>query len=301
VGFDWVIPAAALGLGAAALLLLVPRGRPRRRIGLLLLLPALVWTIGIRGAPPGELTVVFFDVGQGDAALVRTPEGVDVLLDGGPDDQLVATKLAALGVGRIDLVVASHAHADHLEGIPAVLARHHVGLLLEPGCPAESPSYRRLLATAEAEGVAGRSPRGGERLRVGRLLIEVLGPDTCAVDSPNDDSLVLRLSYDGAAVLFPGDAEIPAQRDVLDDGDPVTAGVLKVPHHGSATSDPAFLEAVGARVAVVSVGENDFGHPVPEILEALRRTGARVLRTDLEGDVTVRLGPEGLRVESASS
>ncbi len=238
-------------------------------------------------------------MGQGDAALVRTPEGVNVLIDAGPDERLAATKLAALGVRRLDLVVASHAHADHVAGLPAVLARHPVGLILEPGCPADSPAYERFLEAAEAEQVAVRRPRGGARIRLGGLLVEVLGPDECAPGSPNDDSIVVRLSYGGATVLLPGDAEIPAQRDLLDDGDPVGADVLKVPHHGGATSDAAFFDRVAPRVAVVSVGENEYGHPVREVLDALRAAGASIVRTDRAGDVVVRFDPGGLRVESA--
>jgi competence protein ComEC len=247
------------------------------------------------GAPAG-LEVRFLDVGQGDAALIRTPEGATVLVDAGPDDREVATRLAALRIRQVDLAVATHAHADHVEGFPAIFSRHPVGLLLEPGCPAESPSYRRLLDAARYEHIPHRNPRGGRTLAIGPLGIEVLGPDRCAVDSPNDDSLVLRVSYRGATVLLPGDAEIPAQRDLLEDGDPVAAALLKVPHHGSGTTDPEFLREVGATIAVVSVGENDYGHPAGETLAALRAAGSRVLRTDRVGEVVVRFGPDGPRV-----
>lgn len=291
VGFSWIAPAAAL----AAALLLARRARRPARVRALLLVPVAVWAVGIRGGPPSALTVTFFDVGQGDAALVRTPEGGTILIDAGPDEQHVATRLAALGVRGIDVAVASHAHADHVEGFAAVFARHPVGLLLDPGCPEEdSPSYLRMLAAAEAEGIEVAHPRGGEVVRLGSLRIEVLGPDGCSPGSTNDDSVVLRLRDGDATVLFPGDAEIPAQRDLLDDGDPIAARVLKVPHHGSKTSDPGFLAAVGSEVAIVSVGENDYGHPAPETLAALRDAGVRVVRTDLRGEVTVVFGADGL-------
>jgi competence protein ComEC len=99
-------------------------------------------------------------------------------------------------------------------------------------------------------------------------------------------------------VLFTGDAEVPAQRDLLADGDPIEAEVLKVPHHGGDTSDPEFFQAVDARVAVVSTGPNTYGHPVPSVLAELRSAGMAVYRTDLAGDVTVRFEPGGLLVES---
>ncbi len=305
VGLRWAVPAALLAL---ALLAVRRSPLPRassRAVAVALVLPVVLWAAVVRGGPPPALTAIFFDVGQGDAALVRTPEGVNVLIDAGPEERLVATRLAALGVARLDLVVASHAHADHVAGFPAVLARHPVGLLLEPGCPSESAPYDRFLEAARAEDVPLRRPRGGVSLQLGGLRVEVLGPDECARDSPNDDSIVLLLAYEeagyaGAAILFPGDAEVPAQRDLLDDRDPVAADVLKVPHHGGATSDPAFFRAVGAGLAVVSVGENEYGHPVPETLHALREAGATVVRTDLAGDVTVRFEPGGVRVESAA-
>lgn len=292
VGMRWAVAAA----GAACVWLMLRRVPRLRRVAVLLVLPLAALGLGVQGRPPDGLEIRFLDVGQGDAAVVRTPEGTTLVVDAGPDPQEVATRLAALGVGRVDLAVASHAHADHVEGFPAIFSRHPVGVLLEPGCPAESPSYRRLLEAARFEDVPIRRPRGGRRFAIGSLSIEVLGPDRCAVDSPNDDSLVLRLAYGAATVLLPGDAEVPSQRDLLGDGDPVTASLLKVPHHGSRTSDPAFLAEVGAALAVVSVGENDFGHPAPATMAALRAAGSRVLRTDRLGEVVIRFGPDGPRV-----
>jgi competence protein ComEC len=196
--------------------------------------------------------------------------------------------------------VASHAHADHLGGFPAVLARFPISLLIEPGCRGDSPSYREFLEAIGDEAVAVRHPRGGERLTVGDVTVEVLGPEECSGGaSPNDDSLVLRLSRGPATILFPGDAEVPAQEELLEDGDPVAADVLKVPHQGADTSTPEFFEAVGARVAVVPVGPNNYGHPNEGVLRQIQATGARVLRTDLAGTITVRFRGDEVLVESA--
>jgi competence protein ComEC len=275
------------------------RGRgPAGSVAAVVMVALLAWTAASRAGPPGTLTVIFLDVGQGDAAVIRTPEGGTVLIDAGPEPDSVVGDLARLGVRRIDLAVASHAHADHVEGFPAVLARYSVSLMLEPGCPGDSPSYRRFLDAVVAEDVPIRHPRGGASFRVGHLGVEVLGPDECSGDSPNDDSLVLRLTYGGGSVLFAGDAEVPAQEDLLADEDPVSADVLKVPHHGGDTSTPEFFERTAAVVAVVSTGPNEYGHPVPSVLAQLRGEGMRVLRTDLAGDVTVRFADGGLLVES---
>jgi competence protein ComEC len=298
------LPAVAAVLAAVAVWRLRRGKRPIGSVVALLLVGVFLWPAGGRAGPPSALTVTFLDVGQGDSAVVRTPDGATVLIDSGPDEQQVARELARLGVRRIDLAVASHAHADHVSGFPAIFSRFPVALLIEPGCPHDAPQYRRMLESARSEGIVVRHPRGGERLEVGSLAIEVLGPEVCSDEEPNDNSLVLLLhpigsSHPSSSILFSGDAEEPAQRDLLADGDPVAAVVLKVPHQGGATSIEEFFDAVGADVAVVSVGPNEYGHPVPWVLSTLRRSGALVLRTDESGDVTVRFGPQGVLVESA--
>ncbi|HEY1330592.1 MAG TPA: DNA internalization-related competence protein ComEC/Rec2 [Actinomycetota bacterium] len=262
---------------------------------------ALVAASGAASAgPPRSFTVVFFDVGQGDAALIRSPAGATILIDGGPDPEQVATKLAALGIHRLDLMVATHPHADHVAGLAAVLARVWVGMVVDPGCAGSSPFYAQFLRAVAATRVPMRHPRPGEVLMVGDVRVEVLGPEHCfsGTDSdPNNDSLVLRVSDGSASVLFPGDAEQPAQTDVLrDEPGFMRAEVLKVPHHGGDTSLDAFVGAVGARVAVVSVGPNRYGHPVPAVLATLARDGMRVFRTDRAGDVTVTFDAHGIEV-----
>jgi competence protein ComEC len=295
------LPAASAAL---AMLLAWRLRRGRRPIGavaVVLSVATLAWSSVPMAGPPAGLTITFLDVGQGDAAVVRTPEGGTVVIDAGPDPEQVAAELAALGIRRIDLAVGTHAHADHVEGFPAVLARFPVGLMVEPGCPGDSPSYARFVRAIRNEDVLVRHPRGGDRLWVGDLEVDVLGPDRCSPggESPNDESVVLRLRYGDHVMLFPGDAEVPAQRDMIEDGDPLRADVLKVPHHGGDTNAPEFLDAVDASVGVVSVGPNDYGHPNAGVLAALRAEGMTVYRTDVAGDVTVWFGAQGVLVESA--
>ncbi|HSJ50662.1 MAG TPA: DNA internalization-related competence protein ComEC/Rec2 [Actinomycetota bacterium] len=277
--------------------------RPPRRVLVLAvaLIPFVVWATAVSSGPHSGLTVRFFDVGQGDAALLTSPGGVSMLVDGGPDEAQVARELAALGVKRLDVVVASHPHADHVVGLPTVLARFPVSLLLEPGCPTDSPDAAAIAQAIDDERVEVRHPRAGDRLVVGDVLLEILSPDRCwsgTESDTNNDALVVRASLGEDAILFATEPEEPAQQVLIDDDVDVTADVLKVPHHGAATSLEAFFQAVRAQVAVVSVGENTYGHPVPEVLEWIRATGAEVLRTDVAGTVTITFADGGLHVDS---
>ena len=254
----------------------------------LALLPLLVWSSALSsGAPPG-LTARFFDVGQGDAALVTSPGGATVLVDGGPDEEQVATELAALGVKRLDVLVASHPHADHIVGLPNVLARIPVGLILDPGC--EHGGLQAVLDDAIAdERVPEQHPAAGASYAVGDLRLDVLSPDRCwtgTESDTNNDAIVVRVSRGDDVVLVASEPEEPAQEWLVETGVELSADVLKVPHHGAATSIPEFFQAVDAQVAVVSVGENTYGHPVPSTLAAIEATGAEVWRTDQHGTVT---------------
>ena len=174
-----------------------------------------------------------------------------------------------------------------------MLGRFIVALVIDPGCEGDSPFYAAFLRAVEGSGAPFRHPAPGAVLTVGDVRLEVLGPERCftGTDSdPNNDSLVLRVSEGDATILFPGDAEQPSQTDLLrDDTALLVATVLKVPHHGGATSLDEFFLGVHASVAVVSVGPNRYGHPVPAVLEELAADGMRVFRTDLMGDITVTL------------
>ena len=265
------------------------------------LFPLVVWSSALGTGPSSRLSIRFIDVGQGDAALVSTPEGAHVLVDGGPDPDRVVTRLEALGVKRLDVVVATHPHADHIVGLPAVLARIPVGLVLEPGCPDSSSIQADLDAAIADEHVPVRYPRVGQTFAVGDVRLDVLSPDRCWIDTnsdPNNDSLVILLSYREDTVLFGGEPEQPAQQELLDEHEPVRAEVLKVPHHGAATSLPEFFDAVDAQVAVVSVGPNSYGHPVPSTLHAIAAAGSRIWRTDQHGDVVVTFDGAGPLVTS---
>lgn len=229
---------------------------------------------------------VVLDVGQGDAILVVTGEGNAMLVDGGPDPAVLEGKLASYGVTALDLVVLTHVHADHATGLEAVLGRRPVGEIWLPEPPHTTPASSRIADTVEALGIPSGSAPVGKVLAWDDLLIEVLGP-VRRYASPNDQSVVMRITGPGGRrLLLTGDIEVHAQGDLAG----VEADVLKVPHQGGATSDLEWLAQVGAEQAVISVGPNDFGHPAPEVVDALAQAGAKMTRTDEVGDVVIDLG-----------
>ncbi len=243
------------------------------------------------GWPPRDWMFVMCDVGQGDALVVRTGPRSALVVDAGPDADLVDRCLRRLGVRSVPLVVLTHPHADHVDGLVGVLRRRTVGAV-EVG-PAEEPA-RQVEAVREA---AARAHVPVVPAAVGEVRVQdevrwtVLAPARSyrgTRSDANNDSVVLRVEVAGQVLLLAGDVESEAQADLVGSGLDLRADVLKVPHHGSADQDPAFLAAVGARVVLTSVaGDNRYGHPSPQTLALLEGTGARSLRTDRDGDVAL--------------
>ena len=262
-------------------------------LGLLLALSVLI--VALLGArPDGRLHVAFLDVGEGDAIFIKGPQGQKVLIDGGPDPDALGAHLGSVlpfWDRTLDLVVLTHPDEDHLGGLVGALERYRVQAILTPGLECDTLVCKRweeLLTEGELEPMV--ATRGTEvRLGAGLELTVLHPPEqhlsgTRADD--NNNSLVLRLDYGGNSFLFTGDLEEEGERSVLSYGVPLESTFLKVAHHGGRrSSSPAFLEAVGPRVAIVSVGPNGYGHPAPEVLKRLE--GAEVMRTDEEGSTEV--------------
>lgn len=243
---------------------------------------------------PRYLTVVVCDVGQGDAILIRTPAGQDVLIDGGRTDGSV---LACLGRylppwdRTIELVVLSHGDADHVGGLPQVAARYRIGRAVSNGVPSQSQVYAAWLEALQRQGVAQEVAAAGDWIDLGPARAEVIWPGAGADrTNTNESSVVLRLAYGSSTALLTGDIGAEAELAILATGADVSAQLLKVAHHGSRySSDPAFHAAVQPTLAAVSVGTgNSYGHPGQEALDRLSAAGALVYRTDQDGDLVFR-------------
>lgn len=299
-GADFVLWVARLGAGwpqigwpgfFLAATLMAVAARPRLRPAVAMAAGLLIAVSLIGGGNLAGPAAVVLDVGQGDSILVRSGSGRHLLVDGGPDPALLEAKLSAYGVEGIDLVVLTHVHADHASGLAAVFGRRRVASVWLPGPPHVTPASRRIAEMVESLGLPAATAPVGEVIRWDDLVIEVLGPRR-RYASPNDQSVVLRIgAAEGPRLLLTGDVEVFAQRDLAG----LEAEYLKVPHQGGATSDLEWLAEVGAGEALISVGPNDFGHPSDEVIRELEDAGARVRRTDREGDLVVSLAADGSR------
>jgi competence protein ComEC len=276
--------AGPVAVGVLALAGLLSRFRGMRPVLAGAVLAALA-VASSPGAPAVVPTVTFLDVGQGDAVLLEDGAGTTALIDGGRDPRLLDAALRRRGVGSIDLVVISHGDADHAGGLVKIVAQREVGEVWVPDQPGLGPLVAEVVAGAEARAIPVRRLRAGPVLDIGGLHIEVLGPIR-RYESDNDGSIVLLAEAAGRSVLLPGDIEAVAQREL-----PALApDVLLVPHHGSATSDLEWLASTVGDYAVVSVGDNSYGHPAPQVMEVLLGSGAGVWVTERDGDVEVPLG-----------
>jgi competence protein ComEC len=228
--------------------------------------------------------VVVFDVGQGDAILLSGGDGHFALVDGGVDPARLLEKVQSYGVAHLDLMVPTHGDADHALGLTALPGRIPIDLAWWSMEPHQTEASVTLAGELAEHQVPVHTPHPGESMRLGSLDIVVVGP-LRRYAAPNDQSIVLLVSGARRSMLLTGDIGSVAQSELTG----LSADVLKVPHHGAATSDPSWLESIGADLAVISVGPNDYGHPAQWVLDLLRRTGAVVERTDELGDVTVDL------------
>jgi competence protein ComEC len=245
--------------------------------------------------------VVALDVGQGTAVLLRTDE-VAVLVDGGPASGGVVSDLAAQGVDRLDAAFVSHPHADHTEGVVAVLDRLEVGRVLGPVTIGWRKGAEVVRAAERAKVPVSHVAAGEEFAFAADLRIEVLSPEagptpTFDEEQVHGHSLVLRARIGDATVLLPGDVGA-AEEGRLVDAD-VAAAILVAPHHGSKDMDPRFFDAVDPELTVVTVGEhNRYGHPAPEAMREYTSHGS-VVRTDEDGTISLCVVGEGVEVTTA--
>lgn len=262
--------------------------------------------------PSGEVfCVVFLDVGQGDCIFLKTPSGHTILVDGGGETKRSESTLGRWtlepflrheGINTIDIVILTHPHEDHVQGLLPVLDDFKVRMVLEPGIPHGSKSYREFLSKVENRHIQYRRATRGQVIDFGDgVKAQILNPTSCRLygtsDDFNNNSVVLRFSYGKSSLLLTGDAGIEAEESILSSNIRVKSDILKIGHHGSrsATSE-AWLDAVSPKYAVISVGKhNSFGHPSTQVLSTISDKNIVLYRTDINGAITFRLTRNGIQ------
>jgi competence protein ComEC len=246
----------------------------------------------------GKLHIVFCDVGQGDAILIRTPAGTDILFDGGPNKKVLSCLSEHLPFWDrdIELMFLSHPHADHLIGLLDVIDRYSLRYFVTEDLANNTAEFRALLANVEKAGIKQKKVYANDRFRAPEgVTITVLGPTkeylertrgNGVINSSEFASLILHVQYKKFDVLLTGDSQSIEMADATADLKKID--ILHVPHHGSRTGlTSEILTRLKPKVSVISVGKNNYGHPSKLTLEELTKVETKVLRTDREGDIEI--------------
>lgn len=294
------------------LLKLNPKSFSRRLIPLFALVAVILWS-AVAVSPGKTLDVYFLNVGQGDAVYGRLPTGEDFLIDGGPDNKVLSELSAVMPPWdkTIDLVIASHNHADHIKGLVGVLAQYDVKEIWLSGAVHTTQTYLDFLAKVKKEKEGGAvvwTAKAGDKKELGAAQITVLYPvklqEGLRPDDQHDATIVAKLSYSKISYLLTGDLNEDHERNILAQNaqnvQVVQSEVLKVPHHGSATGLlEEFLDAVKPKYVVISVGKgNKFGHPAASAIKKLADRSIPHYRTDENGRVQVSTDGEHIFVKT---
>lgn len=241
-------------------------------------------------ASSNKLIVNYIDVGQGDSELIEC-NGQFMLVDAGERDKgtVVVNYLKSRGVEKLDYVIATHPHSDHIGGMSEVLNNFPVDSIIMPKVNNTTATYTNMLKVIQQKGIKAIEPKIGNSYKLGDSTFTIVGPKKYDTKNMNNDSVAFRLVYGNNSFIFCGDAETAEESDIVASGHTLKSDVYKVSHHGSTTSSSsAFLNMVQPKYAIIEVGEgNSYGHPKEKTLDALSKIGATVYRTDLNGNIII--------------
>jgi len=264
-------------------------------LGVLFFANVLAWLVVFDLAKAQFLEVHFFDVGQGDAIFIETPQRHQILIDGGPGSIILEklSKEISFWDKTIDLIILTHPEADHLSGLNEVLKRYKIENILWTGVIRDTAEYKEWLKSISEEGAKISIAKAGQKISTRTVLLELLFPfenlEGKEFKDSNNTSIVGKLVFGNISFLLTGDIYKEIEKELIDRGVNVDSDILKISHHGSKTStSEEFLKEVSPEIAVISVGKNNsYNHSHQEVLEVLSKYGINVLRTDEQGDIKI--------------